>query len=88
MDGPNAADTNQSPVFNTLPDSLKVADVIMMSLETMQDAIERYRMAANPPDLLITVPRDTASTYDFHRAQDIADVGREKAIAAFDAVGL
>lgn len=76
------------PVFNTLPESLKVADVIMMSLETMQDAVERYRMAANPPDLLITVPRDTASTYDFHRAQDIADVGREKAIAAFDAVGL
>lgn len=45
-------------------------------------------MAANAPDLLVSIPRDTAGTYDFHRAREIAEVGREKATAAFDAVGL
>lgn len=78
----------QPPSFDTLPESLKVADVITMSLETMQGAIGRYRMAANPPDLLVSIPRDTAGTYDFHHAREIADVGREKAISAFDTVGL
>ena len=79
---------DRQPTFDALPESLKVADVITMSLETMQGAIGRYRMAANPPDLLVSIPRDTAGTYDFHHAREIADVGREKAIAAFDAIGL
>ena len=81
-------DADHAPSFDSLPGSLKVMDVINMSLETMQGAIERYRMASNPPDVLISVPRDAASTYDFHRAAEIAEVGRAEAVAAFDAAGL
>ena len=79
-----AGETDHGPSFDPLPESLKVADVITMSLDTMEGAIGRYRMAANPPDVLVSVPRDAANTYDFHRAREIADLGREKAIAAFD----
>lgn len=84
----SVADVDQLPSFDNLPESLKVADVLTMSLETMQGAIGRYRMAATPPDLLVSIPRDTAGTYDFHHAREIADVGREEAITAFDAAGL
>ncbi len=76
------------PAFNSLPDSLKMTDVATMSLDVMQSTIERYRMAASPPDLLVSIPGDVSGTYDFHRAVDIAIVGRDCAIKAFDAAGL
>lgn len=81
-------DFHNSPSFSPLPGALTVMDVITMSLETMEGAIERYRMAANSPDLLVSIPRDSAGTYDFHRAHQIADIGRDAARAAFDRLGL
>lgn len=87
LDGETAAD-GENVSFDSLPDSLKTADVITMSLDSMQSKIERYRMAANPPDLLISIPADVSGTYDFHRATDIAAVGRERAIEALDRAGL
>ena len=90
-DKPSIADLpdgDSTPKFDELPDHFKLADVISGSLDVMEGTIERYRMAANPADVLISIPHDTASTYDFHRAATIADVGREKAIAAFDAAGM
>lgn len=74
--------------FETLPSQIRTMDVANRSLETMQHMIERYRMAANPPNVLVTVPRDTCSTYDFHRATDVIEVGRTLAAEAFDKAGL
>lgn len=74
--------------FETLPSQIRSMDVANRSLETMQHMIERYRMAANPPNVLVTVPRDTCSTYDFHRATDVIEVGRTLAAEAFDKAGL
>lgn len=82
------ADAEHPRGFDALPDDLKTVDVITLSLDAMQGSIERYRMAANPPDLLISIPAGVAGTYDFHRASNIADVGREKAIEALDSAGL
>ena len=47
-----------------------------------------FRMAASPPDVLIEFPQDIASTFDFHRANELIAKGREKAAKAFDAAGL
>lgn len=84
----NALDRAALPAFDSLPDSLKTADVITMALDAMQGTIERHRMAANPPDVFISIPANTSGTYDFHRAKEIADVGRQKAIEVLDSVGL
>jgi NTE family protein len=35
--------------------------------------------------VLVNVPLDSCGTLDFHRAKDMIEVGRERAIRAFDA---
>ena len=64
---------------------MNTLDVVDRSLNLMQEAIRRYRLAGYPPDVLVNVPLDACGTLDFHRAKDMIEVGRERAIRAFDA---
>ncbi len=73
-----------------LPDNqhvlrMNTLDVVDRSLNLMQEAIRRYRLAGYPPDVLVNVPLDSCGTLDFHRAKDMIEVGRERAVRAFDA---
>jgi len=61
--------------------------VLAQSFDAMQSLITRYRLAALPPDVLVTVPLSAARTLDFHRAAELIDVGRELAAASLDAAG-
>lgn len=74
--------------FDELPKDLKLGDVVTLSLETAEAMITRFRLAAAPPDLLIEFGQDIASTFDFHRAGELIELGRAKAIAALDEAGL
>ena len=74
--------------FGELPKGLRTSDVVSRSLETTEALITRFRMAASPPDVLIEFPQDIASTFDFHRAGELIERGREKASEALDAAGL
>jgi NTE family protein len=56
-----------------------IVDVVSMTIETMQGAIGRLKLAAYSPDIVIAIPRDTCSFYEFYRAQELIDVGRERA---------
>ncbi|WP_317180724.1 patatin-like phospholipase family protein [Intrasporangium sp.] len=62
-------------------------DLLNMSFETMSALISRYRMASNPPDILVTVPSNAVSTLDFHRAAEMIELGRSLTIAALDRAG-
>lgn len=53
----------------------------------MQSLITRYRLAALPPDVLVTVPVNAAGTLGFHRAEEMIDLGRSLASAALDDAG-
>lgn len=66
-------------VFGALPPGLKTSDVMTLALDAMQSVVLRYRLAGYPPDLLITVPKASARTLDFHRAAEMIEVGRERA---------
>lgn len=81
------AEVDPDLVFGALPRGLKTTDVIVQSLDAMQAMITRYRMAANPPDVQVTIPADAAGTLDFHRATEMIALGREKAQQALDAAG-
>lgn len=67
-----------------LEERLRVADVMSLSLDAMEGIIERYRMAAQPPDVLVTVPVGAARTLDFHRADEIVALGRTLGAQALD----
>ncbi len=38
----------------------------------------------NPPDILVNISRDTCGTYDFYRAEELVEIGRQSAIKTLD----
>lgn len=59
-------------------------EVMNRTIDVMQSALARHRLAAYPPDVLIEVPRSSSRSRDFHRAADVIDVGRALAAEALD----
>ena len=51
-------------------------ELFARSLDTVQETITRLKLAAEPPDLLITIPRNAAAFYEFHRADEMIELGR------------
>ena len=64
-----------------------VVNLLAMSFETMSSLISRYRMASNPPDILVTVPSNAVGTLDFHRAAEMIELGRKLTTEALDRAG-
>jgi NTE family protein len=60
-------------------------DLMGRSLDTMQAQIARMQLALDPPDLLIRMPRDRCAFYEFWRARELIDLGRESTLAALQA---
>ena len=56
-----------------------IFDVVQMSLDTMQGAIGRLKLAAYSPDLVIDIPRDACAFYEFYRAGEMIQLGRQRA---------
>jgi NTE family protein len=60
-------------------DQLGLADVIQGSFETMQGIVSRFKLAAYTPDGIVTIPRDAARAFEFHRAAELIDRGWREA---------
>jgi len=60
-------------------------DLMSRSMDTMHSQITRLQVAQDPPDLVIRVPRDSASFYEFWRARELRERGRELAEDALTA---
>lgn len=56
-------------------DRPSLSDVLIDSFETMQETLSRYKLAANPPDLLISIPRNICSAHEFFRAPELIEAG-------------
>jgi len=59
----------------TAKDYLSLMDVVLESVETMQETITRFKLAAYQPDLLIEVPINVCQAHEFYRAPDIIMAG-------------
>lgn len=59
-------------------------DVMNLTIETMQSALVQYKIAGYPPDLLVNVPKNACRTYDYHKAPELIQLGRERMILALD----
>jgi NTE family protein len=62
-------------------------EVMNRTIDIAQAALMRHTMAAYPPDLLIEVPRTTCRSLEFHRADEVIEIGQELAAVALDALG-
>jgi NTE family protein len=69
----------------TTPDA---ADLLVKSIDVMQGAIARLKLAAYAPDLVVKIPRDACSFFEFHRAEEMADLGYERTCKALEDQGL
>lgn len=74
----------ETPDFGALPAGLGKFDVMNLSIDAMQSVLTRYRLAGNPPDVLVTVPKDACRSLDFHRAAEMIDLGRALTTDALD----
>jgi NTE family protein len=60
-------------------------DTLTQSLDLMQENLTSFRLAADRPDLVIEVPRNACAVYEFYRASELIELGRERAERALAA---
>lgn len=72
-DGPEGEDTQPGLVA-----------MLMKSLETMESVITRQHLAVFQPDLVVEVPKDACMIHEFHRADELIDLGYRRTIKALD----
>ena len=51
-------------------------DVISKSIDVMQSTISKLKLAAYSPDLVIEIPKDVCTIYEFERAKEMIEIGR------------
>ncbi len=59
-------------------DDTGIFDVISMSIDAMQSTIANYKLAGHSPDILIELPKDICTIYEFERAREMINIGKEK----------
>lgn len=60
-------------------------DTLTQSLDLMQENLTSFRLAADRPDLVVEVPRNASAVYEFYRASELIELGRERAERALAA---
>ena len=58
------------------PADAGLLETFARSLDVVQATITRFKLAAQPPDLLVPIPRNAAAFYEFHRADELIELGR------------
>ena len=59
-------------------------ELLNQAMDLMQANLASLRLAAYRPDLLIELPRNMATSYQFYRARELIERGRSKAREALD----
>lgn len=72
-------DDLQRRILREEPADLGMLDVMINSLDTMQNTIARFKLAAYAPDMIINIPSNACSFYEFYRAEELIALGRHKA---------
>lgn len=65
-----------------------VTEAVTLSIDIMQGAIARLKLAAYTPDKIIQIPRQSCSFFEFNRAEEMAQLGYKNTCAALDEMNL
>ena len=60
-------------------------EILYQMFDVMQASLSQYKIAGYPPDLLIRIPKTSGEMYDFHRTEELVNIGRQIAKEALDA---
>jgi len=58
--------------------------MLMKSLETMESVITRQHLAVFQPDLVVEIPKDACMIHEFHRADELIELGYRRTIRALE----
>ena len=70
------------PQVGDRPREPGMLELLTQSMDLMQANLSRLRLAAYEPDLLIRLPRNVANVYEFYRARELIEQGRQQARTA------
>jgi len=59
-------------------------DAINMAFEAMQSSLTQYKLAGYPPDILINISKSVCLSFDYHKAPELIQVGREVTAKTLD----
>jgi NTE family protein len=79
---PGNGDAKSEPPKPSEPGAL---ELLTQSMDLMQANLSRLRLAAYQPDLLVQMARNVSSVYEFYRARELIELGRERTRAALEA---
>lgn len=65
-----------------------IASAMMDAFNITQDRISRSRLAADPPDVMLRARTGKAGLFDFHRAAELIELGREAVRRAMPEIAL
>jgi NTE family protein len=74
-----------APVMSSLP-KLSVLDLLRISYEFTQDRVTELMVERHQPDILIEIPRNTCTTFEFYKAQELIEAGKKAYAKAFAVV--
>ena len=63
--------------------AMDTMEILTNSIEVMQSMITRFQLAANTPDILIKIPQNIATFYEFDHAEELIAFGYERARDTF-----
>jgi len=68
---------NKSP--SSTKKEITLYEIIAKSMDAMQSKIARLQLAAYSPNVIITIPTNACSFFEFYRARELIDIGYQKA---------
>lgn len=72
-------DSLQSRNHHEKDDDSGFIDIVSKSIDAMQSTISRLKLATYSPDLLIEIPKNACTIYEFDRARELIEIGRFEA---------
>ena len=61
-----------------------IRELLLVSYEMTQDRLTSMMLEKFPPDILIEIPRSTCSTFEFYKAKEVMEIGRQSAESALN----
>lgn len=59
-----------------IQEELSLMEVLISTLDIMQESISKYKIAGYTPDLIISIPKDSCKTLEFHKAYQMIEIGK------------
>ena len=56
--------------------NLNMLNILMQSINIMQNKISKFKLASYSPDLVIEIPKYCCGLFDFHKANEMIKIGR------------